>query len=72
MLTDRAQISLAEVLEQFPLQQGIAELVTYLFIATRDTKASIADTTTQIIWCPAPASVEGGKHVTLPLVIFCR
>ncbi len=66
-LAQQAQISLVELTERHPLRQGMAELVTYLFLATRDTRAVIADEQTQAIKLG-----EDGKSVTLPLVIFSR
>jgi hypothetical protein len=42
-LQTRNQISLTELLEQNPLEQGLAELVTYLSIASEDRKAIIDD-----------------------------
>ena len=68
-LAQQAQISLAELAGRFPLRQGMAELVTYLFLATRDNRAVIADEATQTLCLSAD---DSHNNVTLPLVIFSR
>jgi hypothetical protein len=64
----RSQASLAEIVESYPLAQGLAELVTYLALASEDPRHVIADEHHQTIrWTDA----EGiGRQATLPLVIF--
>ncbi|CAG0902645.1 unnamed protein product, partial [Cyprideis torosa] len=49
LLQTRPQISLREVLEQYPLQQGLAELVTYLNIASRSKRAIINEDITETL-----------------------
>ena len=69
-LQDRDQISLAELVEQQPLEQGLAELVTYLTIAAESAGGLIDERQTQFVsWTPA----EGPRRqARVPLVIFCR
>jgi hypothetical protein len=69
-LQTRSQISLPELLEDNPLEQGLAELVTYLSIASEDRKAIIDDQGRQTLtW-----REQSGKwrKATLPQVIFSR
>lgn len=48
---EHAQISLAELLDAHPLEQGLAELVAYMSLASDDTKALIDDHRTQtLVW----------------------
>ena len=47
----RSQISLDELVQQHPLEQGLAELVTYFSLAAEDEHAIIDDTQRQtLIW----------------------
>lgn len=69
-LQDREQISLAELVELKPLEQGLAELVTYLAIADENESGLIDDTSTQTItW----HQVDGRqRQARVPLVVFSR
>jgi hypothetical protein len=69
-LQTRSQISLAELVETYPLEKGLAELVAYLSLAAEDHAAVIEESTTQTLWwCDA----EGcQRQATLPLVVFSR
>ncbi len=67
-LQTKYQVSLAELVEAHPIQQGLAELVAYLSLAAEDRLALIDDTRTQTL---AWADDEGRRRqATLPLVIF--
>jgi hypothetical protein len=58
------------MLETYPLEQGLAELVAYLSLAAADDKAVIDDEHTETIgWIDADG---GERRATLPVVIFCR
>jgi hypothetical protein len=63
------QISLADLVDAFPLRHGLAELVAYLSLAAEDDAAVIDDCSKQgVSW----ADAEGiRRQATLPLVIFC-
>ena len=66
----RSQISLDELVQQHPLEQGLAELVTYFSLAAEDEHAIIDDTQRQtLIWNDQSGH---SRQATLPLVIFCR
>ncbi|WP_341313720.1 DUF3375 domain-containing protein [Paraburkholderia sp. IMGN_8] len=74
VLQDRSQVTLRELCEMQPLQQGLAELVAYLQLAG-DTFSSVVDeqSSETIMWRSVK---EGGEHQTrqasLPRVIFVR
>jgi hypothetical protein len=69
-LQNRHQVSLAEVVEKYPLEQGLAELVAYLSLGAEDRKAVIDDTQTQtLIWIDESGKI---RQATLPLIIFNR
>jgi flagellar motility protein MotE (MotC chaperone) len=69
-LQNRHQVSLAEVVEKYPLEQGLAELVAYLSLGAEDRKAIIDDTQTQtLIWIDESGKI---RQATLPLIIFNR
>ena len=69
-LQQRSQVTLAELLNTRPLQQGLAELVAYLSLAVEPGRALIDDTVEdRVVW-----RARGGqpKSATLPRVIFSR
>jgi hypothetical protein len=69
-LQTRAQVSLAELLHEAPLQQGLAELVAYLDLAADDRTALFEDSRTQTLtWTDARGRA---RRITLPLVLFHR
>lgn len=70
MLQTRTQVSLAELVEEAPLEHGLAEVVAYLSIAADSEAAVIDDKYKQtLFWTD-----ENGnrRQATLPLVIFNR
>ena len=67
-LQTRHQISLADLVKSFPLEQGLAELVAYLSLATEDDAAVIDDAQKQeLTWVDSEGT---RRRATLPLVIF--
>lgn len=69
-LQTRAQISLSELLTAHPLRQGLAELVTYLQLASERTDTVIDEETIDSIeWQTADGIV---RRARLPRVIFVR
>ena len=67
-LQTRRQIALAELLESHPLEQGLAELVAWLSLATGEGYGIIDESRTQQV-----AWVDGTgreRRATLPTVIF--
>lgn len=69
-LQGRNQVSLAELLESRPLEQGLAELVTYLTIASEDARAVIDDSVTQSVGWTDP--VRGVRTAAIPCIVFTR
>jgi hypothetical protein len=69
-LRQRSQVTLAELLDARPLQQGLAELVAYLSLAAEQERAMIDDTVLESV---AWVSHRGEhKRASLPRVIFSR
>jgi hypothetical protein len=67
-LQTRQQISLADLVEHFPIEQGLAELVAYLSLATEDDAAVIDDREKQdLSWTDAAGT---WRRATMPLVVF--
>jgi Protein of unknown function (DUF3375) len=67
-LQTRHQISLADLVEHFPLEQGLAELVAYMSLAAEDDAAVIDDQSKQELWWIDAAGTR--RQATLPLVVF--
>jgi len=67
-LQTRRQISLADLVEHFPLEQGLAELVAYLSLAAEDNAAVIDDGNKQELWWTDAAGAR--RRATMPLVVF--
>ena len=69
-LRSHSQISLRELLQSHPLEQGVAELVTYMSLASEDSAALIDDNARQIIeWIDARGR---RRRAVMPLVVFAR
>jgi len=67
-LQTRSQASLATVVMDHPIEQGLAELATYLKLATREVAAVIDDERTEcIVWT---AGDGRQRRATLPMIIF--
>jgi len=73
-LQERAQITLRELCEMQPLQQGLAELVAYLQLAGDSFKSVVDEATIDTIaWHRVAADGEKQvKQAQLPRVIFVR
>ena len=69
-LQTREQISLAALLQEHPLEQGLAELVVYLALATEDHRSVIDETRQQTVYWRDHHGVA--RSATLPQVIFSR
>jgi len=69
-LQSRDQVSLETIVEASPLEQGLAELVAYLGIASDDARAMIDETReTRIAW----TDTDGRRRrAIMPIVIFGR
>jgi hypothetical protein len=73
-LQDRSQITLHELCKMQPLQQGLAELVAYLQLASDDFKSVVDEEVSEtIVWSREGADGrEYAKQARLPRVIFMR
>jgi hypothetical protein len=70
LLQNRQQVTLAEVVARHPLQQGLAELVTYLSIAGADRQALFDDDQPERIgWQDDKGRL---RQAHLPRIIFTR
>lgn len=67
-LQTRSQASLAAVVAEHPIEQGLAELATYLKLATQDVAAVIDDERTESIGWTGDDGRQ--RQATLPMVIF--
>lgn len=69
-LQRRDRVSLAELLEEQPLQHGLAELVVYFAVASEDARALVDDASTQRVTWADPTG--RGRAADVPLVVFTR
>ena len=69
-LQTRHQVSLAELTEDFPLQQGLTELIAYLNLAAESGKALIDEDDQQNLSWTDASGIQ--RRATLPLVVFTR
>lgn len=69
-LQSRPQVSLAQILEEHPLELGLAELVAWLSLATGESPAAIDETVSRRVrWADAEGVV---RTATVPEVVFVR
>lgn len=66
----RAQITLPELLAQYPLEQGLAELMTYLAIASESSDATFDEAATDLVRLGTREEV--GRRARIPRIIFSR
>lgn len=73
-LQERSQVSLRELLQEHPLEKGLAELVTYFQMGASELPAHVDETQTELIewWTKAADGSPRLKKVRLPLMIFVR
>lgn len=67
-LQTRQQVSLGTLAREYPIEQGLAELATYLKLATQDMRAAIDDAQSEVVdWTD-----DSGRRrqATLPLIIY--
>lgn len=69
-LQTRSQISLRQLIDEFPVRKGLAEVVTYLSLADRDDKALVADGETESL--AVTTENDRTRQIELPKVIFTR
>ena len=69
-LQTRSQVSLLDLVQAHPLEQGLAELVAYMSLAAADGASVIDDARRQTLtWTDDEGRLRQG---TLPMVVFCR
>jgi hypothetical protein len=67
-LQTRSQVSLATLAADFPIEQGLAELATYLKLATQEVGSLIDDDSVeQVHWIDGDGRA---RQATIPLIIF--
>jgi Protein of unknown function (DUF3375) len=73
-LQQRTQVTLAELLASRPLQQGLAELVAYLSLATEPGRGVIDDSVQELVTWQAQHGQDRSqqKSASLPRVIFTK
>jgi hypothetical protein len=62
------QVSLGSLVTEYPIEQGLAELATYLKLATQDMHSAIDDEQTEVIAWTDPGGHQ--RRATLPLVTY--
>jgi hypothetical protein len=70
MLQSRDQVSLVDVIDEHPLERGLAELVGYLSIAADDGNALMDEKRRETVGWTDDAGVA--RRATLPVVVFVR
>ncbi len=71
LLKDKSEISLADILKIHPIENGLAEIITYVSIASRNQKHRIdSDKKVAVAW--KNEEEEAQKKIMLPNVIFVR
>lgn len=73
-LQSRSQVSLRELALEHPIEQGLAELVTYFQMGSSELTAHVDDSESETIewWTEAADGSARLKRVRLPLVIFMK
>lgn len=69
MLETRPACTLAEVLDSYPAEKGLSELIAYLAIASRDERHQIDDDIAEPIMLPASGEF-GEREIAMPRIVF--
>jgi hypothetical protein len=69
LLETRPECTLAELLDIYPAEKGISELIAYLAIASRDERHSIDSDVAEPIMLPAGGEF-GEREIAMPRVVF--
>ncbi len=70
MLLKKDQVSLSEIIKNFPIKKGIAELVGYISIAKNSTTVAIDEVNGEIL--DIRDENNSRKKVKIPKIIFVR
>ena len=70
----RSQVSLRELVQEHPIEKGLAELVTYFQIGVGELGAHVDETSTETVewWTETKDDLPHLKKIRLPLVIFVK
>ncbi|HLV97683.1 MAG TPA: DUF3375 domain-containing protein [Ktedonobacterales bacterium] len=73
-LTLYPQITLARLVELYPIEKGLAEIIAYLSIAFKDTRHHVDETVTESIWLGAVAGADEAvpRRLLVPQILFRR
>ena len=69
-LQTQDQVSLADLVDHYPLEQGLAELISYISLATEDADTAVHDTREQAVEWIDPGGIH--RRARFPLIIFTR
>lgn len=69
ILSIRSQASLKEICEAYPVEKGLAEIITYIVIASKNSDAIIDTSREQVI---EYNDRERLKNINLPLILFSK
>jgi hypothetical protein len=70
MLSENSQVALSDIVEEYPVTRGMAEIVTYINMANREEKSTLNENQRQkILWHDAQGRE---RYADIPLVIFTR
>jgi len=69
LLMSRPAVTLAELVESYPVSQGIAEVIAYIQIAAREPQHEVDRTASQTIIIQTPKDNQQ-KSITIPTVVF--
>lgn len=78
LLAGQPSCTLLDVLERFPLQQGLAEVITYMALASRDGRHEVSQLQHELIALqssplgddPDPSGWSSHRQVSVPQIIF--
>jgi hypothetical protein len=71
LLQHRSQVSLSEIVDDHPLEHGLAELIAYLSLASEDAATAVIDDSQRqtVMWTDDRGQQ---RQATLPLIVFAR
>lgn len=70
VLMHNSQVTLRDVVEVFPVERGLSEVITYMAIASDMRRHSIDDSVTESITVKSPNNLM--RQIALPRIIFTR
>lgn len=70
VLQYKSQATLSDVIELFPVERGLSEVITYMAIATDTNRHTVDDSATESIAVKSPNNAT--RMISLPRIIFTR